>query len=92
MVEEVIESVSCFMLQKAPGFCHANLRSQGPLTVKIFAPFETELGTWTSLQGAYVLRATAPPMTITTTQTRCAAMRLIRYLVALQPFHYTFES
>lgn len=37
---------------------------QGPLTVKIFAPFETELGTWSNVQGAYVLRATAPPVTI----------------------------
>lgn len=32
--------------------------------MKIFAPFETELGTWSNVQGAYVLRATAPPVTI----------------------------
>ncbi|CAK8998430.1 Uncharacterized protein SCF082_LOCUS5647 [Durusdinium trenchii] len=35
---------------------------RGPLTVKIFAPFETELGTWSSLTGTWILRATAPPV------------------------------
>ncbi|CAE7592726.1 unnamed protein product [Symbiodinium natans] len=45
--------------------CDIDLGTQPPYSVKIFAPFETELGTWTDVQGHYVLRATAPPAIIT---------------------------
>ncbi|CAE7019834.1 unnamed protein product [Symbiodinium sp. CCMP2456] len=41
-----------------------HLGHQAPYSVKIFSPFETELGTWTDVQGHYVLRETIPPCII----------------------------
>eukprot|EP00440_Ansanella_granifera_P001609 gb/GFBE01001733.1/.p1 GENE.gb/GFBE01001733.1/~~gb/GFBE01001733.1/.p1 ORF type:complete len:381 (+),score=30.42 gb/GFBE01001733.1/:1-1143(+) len=35
-----------------------------PYTVKVFANFETEMGTWANLDGTYILRATAPAVNI----------------------------
>ena len=44
---------------------HIQLGTEPPYSVKIFAPFETELGTWTGVKGHFILRATAPPAIIT---------------------------
>ncbi|CAE7766594.1 unnamed protein product [Symbiodinium sp. CCMP2592] len=38
------------------------LGNSPPYSVKIFSPFETELGTWTDVQGRYVLRETIPAL------------------------------